>query len=376
MNWSFRIAQIVGIDIRVHVTFFLILLLGAFQWSGTTPDSLLGATFGVVLMILLFTSVTLHELGHSLMARRFAIPVKAITLLPLGGVAEIERNPEKPLHDLLISVAGPLVNIAIAGVLLLLIGVSSPLALLNGHGLMPHRGNEPSFDTLLAWLLTANISLFVFNLIPAYPLDGGRILRAVLAMILGYPKATTIAATIGQSIAIVLGVFGLLSGNFILALIAVFVFFGASQETAEVAMKSVLTTRQAGDACNKDVPILMSGDRVSKVVEVLLNSPQQEFPVKQGTILLGIVTRDSVLRALASSRDDLYVTEIMHRDYLRVNATQTLDEARDAMAQKQSPVAAVYAGDRYIGLLSERDLQEAFTILSFVQRQAKARVAT
>ena len=220
MTWSFRIAQIAGINIRVHVTFFLILALGAIQWGGQ-GGGLDGALFGVVLMLLLFTCVTLHELGHSIVANRLGVPVREIVLLPLGGVAVMNKQPEKPIHEFLISIAGPLVNVVIALLLAIPVGAQVRMSLLDGRGLLPETVNDPSLNTLLFWLFSANISLVVFNLIPAFPLDGGRILRSLLALAIGYPRATRIAMAIGQTIAIGLGGFGVLSGNLGLALIAV-----------------------------------------------------------------------------------------------------------------------------------------------------------
>ena len=202
-------------------------------------------------MVLLFTCVTLHELGHSVVARHFGIPVQDIVLLPLGGVARLSKNPEKPWQDFLIAAAGPAVNSLIALVLFVATGASAQLSVLGGRGELLNSLNTPSLQTLSLWLLAANISLCLFNLIPAFPLDGGRMLRALLAMKLGYPRATRIASLIGQGLAIVLGVFGVFSGNFILALIAVFIFFGAGQENVAAQAKTVLSTEKIGDVYNK-----------------------------------------------------------------------------------------------------------------------------
>ncbi len=374
MGWSFKIAEISGIPIRVHVTFFLILVLGAIQWGGITGTAE-GALFGIVLMLLLFTCVTLHELGHSIAARAFGIPVRDITLLPLGGVAQITKNPEKPLHELIIAAAGPLVNVVIAGILFAVVGASLAAAMLDGQGLLPGGLNQPSLETLLFWLLAANISLVLFNLIPAFPLDGGRMLRALLAMGLGYPRATRIASAIGQVIAIGLGLWGFLSGNFILVLIAVFVFFGAGQETAMAESKTVLRTRRVGDTYNRHAITLNIGDRVSRVVDYLLTSYQPDFAVMQGSQPIGIITRADVLRSLSEAVNDAYVTEIMRRDFLKVDCAKPLDEVQQTMAEQGQRVVAVYDGDHFLGLVSIEDISEAFTILSFMQRQQEARLA-
>ncbi|MCS7088362.1 MAG: site-2 protease family protein [Thermoflexales bacterium] len=374
MNWSFRIAQVRGIDIKVHVTFFLILLLGAIQWAGMTPNAPAeGALFGVVLMILLFTCVTLHELGHSIAAQAFGIPVREIVLLPLGGVALISKNPDKPLHELIIAIAGPLVNVAIAVVLFFVTGATLRATLLDGRGTLGELIMQPSLETLLLWLLAANITLVVFNMIPAFPLDGGRVFRALLAFFLGFPRATQIASTVGQVLAIALGVLGFISGNFILVLIAVFVFFGAGQEQAHAQAKTVLQTRRVGDAYNKHALSLQIGDRVSRVVDYLLTSYQPDYAVMQGNTIIGIVTRDDVMRALAERAEDCYVTEIMQREFLRVEATRTLDEVRQLLTEQGSRLAAVFDGSRYLGLISLEDIAEAFAVLSFLERQRQLR---
>ncbi len=371
MGWSFRIARVDGIDIKVHISFFLILILGAVEWGGLT-GTVDGALFGVVLMILLFACVTLHELGHSIVAKLFGIPVREIILFPLGGVSNITKNPDKPLHDLLISIAGPLVNVVIALVLALVLGRVGVVSLLDGQGMLQEL-ETPSLQGMLLWLLAANVTLVIFNLIPAFPLDGGRAFRAILAMFLGYRRATRIASVVGQLLAIVIGVYALISGNFVLALIAVIIFFGANQETATAESKTVLKTLRVGDAYNKNALTLAVGDRVHKVVDYLLTSYQPDFAVLQGSNLLGIVTRNDVLRAMASNPTDLFVTEIMQRNVVKVDASMTLQEVGEQMQAQGARVAAVYNGTTYLGLVGLEDISEAFTILAFQQRQQQVR---
>jgi Zn-dependent protease/predicted transcriptional regulator len=371
MGWSFRIARVDGIDIKVHISFFLILILGAVEWGGLT-GTVDGALFGVVLMILLFACVTLHELGHSIVAKLFGIPVREIILFPLGGVSNITKNPDKPLHDLLISIAGPLVNVVIALILALVLGRVGVVSLLDGQGMLQEL-ETPSLQGMLLWLLAANVTLVIFNLIPAFPLDGGRAFRAILAMFLGYRRATRIASVVGQLLAIVIGVYALISGNFVLALIAVIIFFGANQETATAESKTVLKTLRVGDAYNKNALTLAVGDRVHKVVDYLLTSYQPDFAVLQGSNLLGIVTRNDVLRAMASNPTDLFVTEIMQRNVVKVDASMTLQEVGEQMQAQGARVAAVYNGTTYLGLVGLEDISEAFTILAFQQRQQQVR---
>ncbi len=365
MGWSFRIARIAGIDIKVHITFFVILILAAVQWGGITGGAD-GALFGVVLMILLFACVTLHELGHSLAARYFGVPVREITLLPLGGVAIMTKNPEKPLHELIIAAAGPLVNVIIAGLLFIPVGAQVRMNLLDGRGLLPDL-TTVTLSTLLVWLFAANVSMIVFNLIPAFPLDGGRILRSLLAMVLGFTRATRIASTIGQIIAVGLGVYGVVSGNFLLVLTAVFIFFGASQENSAAQSKTVLVTQKIGDTYNKHALTLHIGDRISRAVDFILTSYQPDFAIMQGSKLLGVLTREDVLRTLATTPGDPYVTEVMQREIARLDADDALDVARDKLKADGARIGAVYRGSEYLGLVNLDDIGEAFAVLSFVQ---------
>ena len=378
MKWSYTVARVSGIDIRIHATFALILALGAFQWGFPKgldgESSFAGAVFGMGLMILLFACVVLHELGHSLVAQRFGLTVREIVLLPIGGVARLEKNPEKPLHELLIALAGPLVNVAIAVLLFFAGGVALNFGLVEAQSLLTADG-PPTLATLWGWLFLANVGLAVFNMIPAFPMDGGRVLRAALAMRLGFSRGTQIATAIGQAVAFAFGLFGVLSGNFLLVIVALFVFMGAGQERAEEQARTVLTTLRVGDAYNKHALVLSPGDHVSKVVDYILTSYQPDFAVVQGKTFLGVVTRDDVLKALATETNDLYVAGIMRREVLTVDARQGLDEVRRLMGEKGERIAAVNDGDAFLGLVSVEDIGEALVVSSFVQLRDKRRAA-
>lgn len=380
MKWSYRIARVAGIDIKLHVSFYLMVLLFGILWG--FPYGIGGVVFWTVMMLLLFVCVLLHELGHSIVAQRFGIPVREILLLPLGGVALLERNPSKPLHELLIAIAGPLVNLIIVVMievgLLIAANTIGNLVIVDEEARMM-ASTAPSLITMIEWLLVANFSLFLFNLIPAFPLDGGRILRAVLAMVIGAPRATRITTTVGQMIAVILGVFGLFF-NPILILIAIFIFFGAGQERVEGQARTVLSTLRVGDAYNRHVLTLQIGDRVSKVIDYILTSYQPDFAVVQGNRLLGVITRDDVLRVLANPpRDievpvpDIYVTLIMQREVMQVEASQSLDEVRQLMSERGVRFVAVYEQGMYLGLVNMDDIAEAFAVLAFAERYEQNR---
>jgi Zn-dependent protease/predicted transcriptional regulator len=367
VKWTLELLRVRGISIKIHATFLLILALGGFEWGRV--HGVPGFFFGVLIMITLFACVTLHELGHSIAAQHFKIPVREIVLLPIGGVAMLGKLPKKPSQELIIAAAGPAVNVVIAIGLAL---AGGPLVTLDGHGLVEGSIPPPSLGTLVTWLLAANITLVVFNLIPAFPLDGGRMLRAVLAMFTDYRRATVVAAGIGQIAAVGLGLLGVLSGNFILALIAVFIFFGAGMESFQAKAKTVLTTRRIGDAYNKHALTLNPGDRLSTVIDYILTSYQPDFAVVLGSRLLGVVTRDDVLKTLAKRSDDPYVAEVMQREVPFVEASAGIDEVQERMGEQKVRLMAVYAGERFLGLVSREDLSEALSILLFSSRRVAA----
>jgi Zn-dependent protease len=365
MRGSFRFLRVAGIDLRVHYTFPLVLVWGAVLWTG--PYGARGALFGCLLTLALFACVVLHELGHSLVARRLGIPVREIVLLPIGGMAMMVRTPRRPLHELLITAAGPVVSGLLAAAFFGLLRASYPTLASVPFQLVVPRQAAPSLSTLLAWLAASNLWLLLFNLIPAFPMDGGRILRAVLASFLGFRRATRIAATLGQVMAMLLGVFAVVNGNIFLAVVAVFIFTAAAQQRSAEEARGVLSSLRLGDAYNKYALVLSPGDRLSKVVDYLLTSYQPDFAVLHGGELLGVMTRNVVLRALADDPSDPYVAGLMDRKYLRLDSRQSLAEAQELMTEQNRSVAAVFAGDRYLGLINLDDLREALQIAAFLK---------
>lgn len=360
MKWSFRVARVAGIDVNVHATFGLIVAVGALQWSG--QHGARGALFGAALMLALFACVALHELGHSLVARRFGLTVREILLLPIGGVAMFAGRPQKPLHELLIALAGPAVNVVLAAVLVVVTGALGFLSELPSLG----AGASPSPQTALLWLLGANVALAVFNMIPALPLDGGRVLRAGLSMAIGRARATAAAAAIGQVLAVALFAVAVLSGHLVLAFISVLVFFGATQERTLERATSILGGVPVRRAYNRRAIALSPCDRVSDAAEHILTTYQTDFAVLLEGQPIGALTRADVVRALAEGAGDAYVAGVMRRDVPRISADRSLDEVMRLMSEKSTPVVAVYDDERYLGLVSQDDIAEALTLLQFL----------
>jgi Zn-dependent protease len=264
MKWSIPLGRVLGIRLDMHVTFLLLLFwIGLQHWR--MDPTLFAVARGVGFILLLFGCVVLHELGHALAARRYGIPTRDITLLPIGGVARLERMPEDPRQELVVALAGPAVNVVIAALLfawLTLRGAPDPVAL-EVTGASVVRGG------LAERLMAVNLMLVVFNMLPAFPLDGGRVLRAVLAMRTDYARATRTAAGIGQGMAVLFGVVGLMV-NPLLLIIAFFVWLGASQENTQTQMKSVLDGATVRDAMQTDFRLLRDDGDLAQAVQLLL----------------------------------------------------------------------------------------------------------
>lgn len=366
MSWSIKLFRVKGIDVKVHLTFVLILIWAAYRWSGSTGQGWLGALFGVVATLLLFTSVILHEFGHSLQALKFGIPVRDITLLPIGGVAQIEEMPEKPGQELRIALSGPVVNFAIAA---FLIGIGLLLqarAVVTVPELVASLGSA-SWGGMLSYLTMTNLLLGLFNLIPAYPMDGGRVLRALLALKLDYARATSIAVSIGQGLALLAGLYGFMSGSYTLILIAIFVWMGAGQEGKQVEVKSVLRQMTVGQAMTRRPATLSAGDTLARAAELTLTTAQADFPVLEalGGRLVGLLTAKDLLRGLKSDGETGSVEQVMHTEFATAAADEPLFQVQQRMeAESLRALPVVDGGERLIGLLTVEDVNEAYRLLS------------
>ncbi len=350
MGWSISVGRILGTEVRIHLTFFL--LVAWFAASAGVRGGQSAAIDAVVFILAVFACVLAHEFGHVLAARRFGIGTRDITLLPIGGVASIERMPEKPGQELLIALAGPAVNVVIALVLFTVFG-----ARLDAER-MAATVEDQQID-LVTRLALVNVMLVVFNMVPAFPMDGGRVLRALLSYRLDRSRATRIAATIGQAVAFGLGFLGLF-GNPMLLFIALFVFLAASHESYAVelgeATKGVSTRR----ATITSFATLDTQATVGKAVDTLLATTQREFPVTDGTgRLRGVLTRDGMIRALAATGPETSVLDVMERDVVTVNARAPLSDAVAALQTSGLPLVGIVDDEkRVVGIITLENLAE------------------
>jgi Zn-dependent protease len=362
MGWSLKLGRILGINIQVHFTFFLILVWGALNFGRDA-----GPVYGLVVTLALFTLVLLHELGHSLAAMAYGIRVRDITLLPIGGVARLERMPEKPIQEFVVALAGPAVNVLLAIILAPIV-----LWLAGGPGRLASIAlsmrSQAGVLGLLSFLLTANVSLAIFNMLPAFPMDGGRVFRAFLGLFLDFQRATSLAVGVGRVLAVGLGIFGIFTGQFFLALIALFIFTASGQEGAAVSARSLLQDVRVGQALSRDTISLSPNATVGRAASMVMRGERPDFAVVDpySHQLLGVVSSSDVAQAVEGGRWYSPMSDIMRpaKDLPMVSPNTSLSELQDTLTRASSHVAAVYDGPFFQGLISLDDVRRVFHFLS------------
>jgi Zn-dependent protease/CBS domain-containing protein len=354
MKWSWKIGRFLGIDVYLHTTFFL--LIGWIAFSNWFQENSIAAVFtGVGFILALFVSVVLHEYGHSLAARKFGIKTRDITLYPIGGVASLERIPEEPKEELFVALAGPLVNVVIALVLylgLLINSVIDPLSSISFMG-----------GSFLERLMVTNLILVGFNMIPAFPMDGGRVLRALLAFKLRYSRATQIAASVGQGLALLFGIYGIFSNPF-LVFIALFVWMGAQSESRMVQMKSALDGIPVSRVMLTNFVSLSKDDQLSNVVETILTGTQKDFPVVEDGQIVGILTQNGLMKGLRGSGKQALVSSIMEMDFQTIDPSDLLDATLAKLQRCDCNILPVVNHEQLVGLVTMENIGEFLNIQS------------
>jgi Zn-dependent protease/CBS domain-containing protein len=342
-SWSLPLFEVSGIPIRVHFTFILFLVWIGFGYGGMTGLVWVGFISSIFLCVLL------HELGHALVAKRYGILTRHITLYPIGGVAMLEGKP-KPRQELVIALAGPAVNLVIGGLL-----TPITLALYGKIDLTTDLSTRGGF---LSAVLVANLTLAIFNLVPAYPMDGGRVLRAVLGLHRSEQSATRIAAGVGQALAIGLGFVAAISGSVILFIVAAFVFLGAGQELTASVTRSFLEGHTVTDAMQIQFRTIESGATMDQAAHMLIEGSQHDFPVVIGDEVLGVLTRNAIAKGLAVDGSTGFVAGAMNRDFKRAEPTMPLEEAVDLFSDGDSSPILIMSGDELLGMLTAENLSE------------------
>ncbi len=364
MNWSITLGTIKGIEIKVHLTFLLVILWAAVEGGVGTGGELRGALFGVLFILILFVCVVLHELGHSLQAMKYGVKVKNITLLPIGGVAQMDSIPEKPGRELSVALAGPTVNFVIAGILGLVLLVMRQAGLMADWNDLLYQPLSGNWRKMLFSLLIANLALGCFNLIPAFPMDGGRVLRSLLALRLDYLQATRIAVDVGRVLAVLLGFIGLLSGNFTLTLIGVFVFAGASQENKIARVKNVLRELRVSQVFSEGVWTISPHTSLTYVLTLILRGRQADFPVVEDGRLVGILTHDDLLSALKEHGGKVLVRQVMRTEFPIASLADTLFRVQQMIVRSGVKAVPVVEGGLFRGLVTLDDINRAYLLLS------------
>ena len=356
MKWSWKIGEFSGIGIYIHATFVLIIAwVVLIHWNqGHDLPTIIG---GVIFVLALFLCVVLHEFGHALAAQRFGINTRDITLLPIGGVARLERMPEDPIQELWVALAGPAVTVVIAVALYLWLKAT--------NSFVPIENITVTKGSFVERLMIVNVFLFIFNMIPAFPMDGGRVLRALLALRGNYVKATQTAALIGQGIALLFGFVGLFTNPFLI-FIALFVWIGAAQEASMIKIKAALGGIPVSEAMLTDYKAVSPHDDLKHLVELTMSGAQQDFPVVENGAVVGLVSHGDLIKGLSEKGDYARGGGVMRREFQTVEPTQMLEAAFARLQTSDFSTMPVVRNGNLVGLLTMDNVGEFMRIQSAI----------
>jgi Zn-dependent protease len=368
MKWSVKILTVAGIGVYIHVTFFILIAFVFSVYFGQGGGQL--AVHGTLLVLSVFACVLLHEFGHAMAARRFGVSTKNIVLLPIGGVARLERMPKEPKQELAIALAGPAVNVAIAGAILLVLLASGEAIRWTTEDVARDVTTPGLGVTIfLRQLLHINVALVVFNLLPAFPMDGGRVLRSILAFRLSHARATTVAASVGKVFAVFFGLVGIANGAWILVLVAVFVYLGAEGEASMSRMQEIFQGADASAGMIAEYRTLGGGDTLRVAVERLLSGSQVDFPVVEGDRVLGVLTRQILLAALQERGPETLVRDLPLAEAQGVDSGTPLYTVWEEMTRQNVGCLPVRSGERIVGWITGDNIAE----VALVRRALAAR---
>lgn len=364
MRWSLPLGRVFGIALRLHFTFLLLVAFIGYQ--GFLARGVSGAGWAVGLVLAVFACVVLHELGHSVVAQRLGVEVRSITLLPIGGVAALRSIPENPWHEMAITVAGPLMNLVVAGVLLPVTGWPREF-------LWVHYPDD--LPGLLRTLVGVNLGLFVFNFIPAFPMDGGRMLRALLAMWMSYRRATVVAATTGQALAVLFIVAGL-KFSVMWIVLGAFIFLAAEGEEKTVKMRSVLREVEVADVMTREVVTVTPQTPIRDVLAAMYRTGQDDFPVMEGERLVGLVTRPVVIQTVNQRGEAVPVAEIMDPDPPVLSPRNNVAWVHEQVMSEHYQGFPVLENGRLVGLLTPDNISRYLLLQESLKGWRPARATT
>ena len=364
-SWSLPIGKFFGIKVYIHWTFW-ILIVWIFLLYFWTSQDLKQGLLGVLFVLSLFACVVLHEFGHALTAKRFGIVTRDITLYPIGGISSFESLPQKPWQELLVGLAGPLVNVAIALILWIYLNLTGQVPDLSAVA-----NAQNIFQVPFLWnLFLSNVVLAAFNLIPAFPMDGGRVFRSLLSFFTDRATATRIAAGLGQFLAIVFVFLGFFY-NFWLVFIGLFIYIGAGGEASFERTKAALAGLKVKDALMNRFTVLSPGDSLANAVDVLLNSQETEFVVSDTGRPVGILTKSEIIKGLSEKGREAPVSEFMRSQFLVVRPDVRLADFLQEVLQQGQPVALVMDGDQLLGLIDQANVEEKILVQEALRKRAE-----
>lgn len=364
MKWSFKIARFAGIDVYVHATFLLLITwVGWRYWLA--EGNLSSVIIGIGFILLLFACVVLHEFGHALVARHYGIRTRDITLLPIGGVASLERMPDDPRQEIIVALAGPAVNLAIAFLLWLWLALS--------NSILPDQSGLMAAGSFIHRIMVINLVLALFNLLPAFPMDGGRVVRAALSMRLGHHQATRIAANIGQALAMGMGVLGLLYNPFLM-LIGIFIWLGATSEAGVEQVKHSLSNITVGDAMISNFQTLSVTDPLSRAIALTLAGSQKSFPVTSSDQLTGVLTQADLLKGLQAEGELALTRDWMQNDAQQADVNEPIQKCLERLQNSQTPLLCVTKSGRLTGIVDIENISELIDIQAAIQAQHQSKI--
>ena len=352
MKWSWKLTRLAGIDVYVHAIFFILIAWIALSYW-RVEGTLAAVISGVGFILALFACVVLHELGHALTARRYGIRTRNIILLPIGGVASLERMPEDPKQEMTVALAGPAVNLVIAFGLWLWLSVSKTL--------VPVDDLTLTGGLFLQRLMVLNVILAIFNLLPAFPMDGGRVLRAALAMRMSRNRATQVAAKVGQGLALWMGFVGILYNPFLL-FIALFVWIGAAAESGMEQIKSTLSDAAVGRAMLTDFQVLSPDDPLTHAIELTLAGSQKEFPVVLNEAVVGVLTQDNLLKGLHTGGEQALVSDWMQQQVHTADINEPVQKILERLQTCHCPLLSVTKAGQLVGIVNLDNIMELIKI--------------
>ena len=365
MKGAFKLGKIAGIGLFIHWTFSLLILFIVYI-NYKAGQNLTQILWAVLFVSCIFLTVLLHELGHALTAKKYNIKTKDITLLPIGGLARLERLPEKPSEELMVAFAGPLVNITLAFITNLFITIPD-----TSEEMVAQLANGVNADNFFLNFYLVNVVLAFFNLIPAFPMDGGRILRALLSFKLERHIATKIAARIGQLLAIGFMFLGFFSNPFLI-FIGIFVFIGAQIESEYTESKHILKGYTVRDVLMKQYPTIDYNETLETAVKLMLDSQNKHFLVIENNIPMGTLNRNQIIEALSKKEEETALSSIIDRNLIILQANAFLEDIFELVYKNKSSLMLVMENNQLIGTLDIENLLEFILIKEVKAKRAHA----